>query len=144
LNIDQRRAQRESDFYLPLNLKQKYATMLVQGIQHINGRDAYVVVATPAGDLPERLYFDTQTGLPLRKTVALPTPVGPSPSQEDYADYRDTGSGVKFPYTITISPLSPRSVLDASTTLMVTKVEDNVSVDNSQFVKPASRPAPAR
>jgi photosynthetic reaction center cytochrome c subunit len=142
--IDQGRAKRDADFYLPLNLKQQYPTMRVQGIERVNDRDAYVVMGIPQGERPERLYFDTQTGLLLRKQTTLPTQAGNSPYQVDYADYRDTGSGVKFPFLITMNPASERTVLFVTATIHVTGVKDNATIDNSKFAKPASKPAPAQ
>jgi hypothetical protein len=61
----------------------------------------------------------------------------------DYDDYRDTGSGVKFPYTITMSPANPRTVLSGTATLYVTKVQDNAPLDSSKFAKPESKAAAA-
>ncbi len=142
--LDQGRAKRDADFYLPLDLKQLYAKLEVTGVERVNDRDAYVVVATPQGDLPERLYFDTLTGLLLRKETAIPTSVGNSPAQVNYADYRDTGSGVKFPYTITLNPATARSVLFTQAVMRVDKVQDNAPVDDSKFARPAPAPAAAR
>jgi photosynthetic reaction center cytochrome c subunit len=142
LNIDQGRAKRDADFYLPLNLKQQYAKMELTGIERVNDRDAYLVVATPQGDLPERLYFDTQTGLLLRKETALPTPTGNSPFQVNYGEYRDTSSGVKFPFLITMSPANSRSVLFTTATIRVTAVQDNVPIDNAKLARPEPKPAP--
>jgi hypothetical protein len=141
LSIDQGRAKRDADFYLPLDLKQQYAKMEVTGVERVNDRDAYVVVATPQGDLPERLYFDTLTGLLLRKQSALSTPIGNSPSQVNFADYRDTGSGVKFPFLITMNPATSRSVLFTTAVIRVTAVQDNAPIDNAKLARPESRPA---
>lgn len=142
--LEQDRAKRTSDFYEPLNLKVEYMQMQVRGIVRVNDRDAYVVVGRPQGDSPERLYFDTQTGLLLRRQTALPTPLGNIPLQVNYADYRDTGSGVKFPYLITMDPANADTVLTAVATIRVTKVQDNAPIDNSKFAKPAPKPAPAQ
>ena len=84
-----------------------------------------MVVGVPQGDAAEWLYFDTQSGLLLRKQTVLPTPVGNSPFQMDFEDYRDTGSGVKFPFVIHMNPANPRTELAPNATLRVTKVEDN-------------------
>jgi len=134
--IDQVRAKRDADFYLPLDLKQEYMQMQVQGVEKVNGHDAYVVVARPQGDSEERLYFDMQTGLLLRKWSALPTPVGDSPFQVDYDNYQNTSSGVKFPYLITKTPASLHSIPSTSATIRVTKVQDNALLDSSKFEKP--------
>ena len=104
----------------------------------MNGHDAYVVVGVPQGDAAERLYFDTQSGLLLRKQTVLPTPVGNSPFQMDFDDYRDTGSGVKFPFVIHMNPANPRTELAPNATLRVTKVEDNKPIEDARFVKPAA------
>jgi photosynthetic reaction center cytochrome c subunit len=141
LKIDQARARRSADFYEPINLKQEYATLEVQGVKRVNGRDAYLVVGTPQGDLPEQLYFDTATGLLLRKQTALPTPAGDSPFQVNYEDYRDTGSGVKFPYLIIMYPAATRTELAPTATIRVTKVQDNVPIDGAKFTKPAPKAA---
>lgn len=141
VKLDVGRAARAADFHEPLNLKRQYAQITVRGIEKVNGRDVYVVVGVPQGDKPESLYFDTQSGLLLRKQTVLPTPIGDSPFQMDFEDYRDTGSGVKFPFLIHLSPSTPRTELAPNATLRVTKVEDNVAIDNARFAKPA---APAR
>jgi hypothetical protein len=138
--LDTARAKRASDFHEPLNLKQQYAKVTVQGIEKVNNRDAYVVVGVPQDDTPERMYFDTQTGLLLRKQTVLPTPIGNSPFQMDFEDYRDTGSGVKVPFLIQMNPANPRTELAPSATLRITKVDDNVPIEAAKFAKPASTP----
>ncbi len=92
------------------------------------------------------MYFDTQTGLLLRKWTYVDTASGKSPYQLDFEDYRDTGSGVKIPFTVRMAPSSPRIELEPTSTLRITKVQDNVSLDAATFVKPVSPPpaAPAR
>jgi photosynthetic reaction center cytochrome c subunit len=139
LAIDQARARRDADFYLPLDLKQAYSQMQVHEVARVKGHDAYEVIASPQGDTEERLYFDVLTGLLIRKESALPTQAGLSPFHVDYDDYRDTGSGVKFPYLITMSPATPRTVLNGTATIYVTKVEDNKPLDSSKFAKPESK-----
>jgi len=141
---DQMRAKRDADFYMPLDLKQTYTQMQVRNIENVNGRDAYVVIARPQGDRAERLYFDVQTGLLVRKWTALATPVGEAPFQVDYQDYRDTGSGVKFPYVMVMNPANARTEPATTATIRVTKVQDNAPLDSSKFVKPESKAAAAQ
>jgi len=136
--LDAARARRAADFHEPLNLRTEYTQITVTGIEKVNGRDAYVLVGVPQNDKPERLYFDTQTGLLLRKVTVLPTPIGDSPFQTDFDDYRDTGSGVKFPFLIQMNPANPRTELAPSATLRVTKVEDNAAIDAARFARPAA------
>jgi hypothetical protein len=137
--VDQMRAKRYADFYLPLDLKQAYSKMRVEGVDNVNGHEAYMVAAQAQGDREERLYFDVRTGLLLRRWSSLPTPVGDTPFQVDFDDYRDTGSGVRFPYLITMNPAGPRLEPATSITIRVTKVQDNAPLDSSKFVKPESK-----
>lgn len=141
--LDQARAKRDADLYLPLDLRQAYAKMQVEGVENVNGHDAYVVSALPQGDREERLYFDVQTGLLLRKWSSLPTPLGDAPFQVNYDDYRDTGSGVRFPYLISTNPAGPRLEPSTSVTIRVTRVQDNAPLDSSKFTKPESKTAAA-
>jgi hypothetical protein len=141
---DNRRVMRAADFYEPLNLKAQYAQLTVRGVEKVNDRDAYVVVGIPRDDTPEWLYFDTQTGLLLRKQTVLPTPIGNSPFRMDFEDYRDAGSGVKYPFLIHMNPAGPRTELAPDATLRVTRVQVNMPIEASRLAKPEPRPAPAR
>ncbi len=139
---DDDRARRRANFYEALELPQNYTRMEVSGIEKVGQREAYVVVGYPESDTSERLYFDTQTGLLLRRAGYLATAAGPSPYEVDFEDYRDSGGGVKVPFVIRMNPASQRTELGTSSTLRVTKVQNNVALDNSRFVKPQPRPRP--
>ena len=136
------RAKRTADFYEPLDLKQEYSRLAVRGIEKIGDRDAYEVTALPQGELPVQLYFDTQTGLLLRKIFLDPNPVGNDPTNIDYSDYRAGANGVKFPYLIKSYSLPPNT-RGEGVTMQVTSVQENVPIDNSKFAKPAPKPAAA-
>lgn len=137
---DEARTARMADFYEPLDMSKEYTRLAARGTARIEvlGRehDAYVVVGTPDGQPGERLFFDTSTGLLIRKVVVDPTAAGPAPTQTDYDDYRDIGgSGVKFPFIIRVT-----NPPDARVTTVVQKV-DIAPVDNSKFTKPESKSA---
>jgi photosynthetic reaction center cytochrome c subunit len=134
------RAKRTADLYEPLDLKQEYSRMTVSGVEKIGDRDAYKVIALPQGELPVDLYFDTQTGLLLRKIFIDPNAVGDDPTNIDYSDYRATPNGVKFPYTIKSYSLPPNS-RGAGVTMHVQNIQENVPIDDSKFAKPAAKPA---
>jgi hypothetical protein len=130
---DQTRAARAADLYESLDLNQEYGRLMVRAIAKVGDHDAYVVIGVPQGDQPERLFFDTKTGLLLRKITVVPTPVGNLPTQTDYDDYRDTGSGVKIPFLIRVTNAPNQRV-----TTHIQKVQDNAPIDNSKFAKPAA------
>ena len=133
------RVKRNADFYEPLNLKRQYSRMTLVGVEKVRDRDTYVVVGFPEGDTPERLYFDKDTGLLLRKTIVVPTALGDYPIQNDYDDYRDVG-GVKVPYLVRTTSISPAEDM----TIHVERVQNNPMFDANKFTKPASRQPASR
>jgi outer membrane lipoprotein-sorting protein len=142
--IDLARTKRNADFYLGLDFKREYTRLTVTGTEKVNNRDAYVLVGIVAGAGPDRLYFDTQTGLLLRRLTLQPTPFGSTPTEVDYDDYRDAGSGAKLPFVIRMTPGSAGAVLAVNSTIRIQKVEENAPIDSAKFAKPQSRPpAPA-
>jgi hypothetical protein len=134
---DLERVKRTSDFYEPLNIKQEYIRMIVRGAAKVAGHATYRVDGFPKGDNPEQLYFDTQSGLLVRRIVLGSTPLGDDPIYTDYSDYRDAGDGVKVPFQIDSYTWTQK------TTTHVQKVQDNAPIDGGKFIKPASKAAPA-
>ncbi|MEP7305821.1 MAG: photosynthetic reaction center cytochrome c subunit family protein [Acidobacteriota bacterium] len=128
------RVKRTADFYEPLNLKQAYPRMITRGTAKVRDRDAYLIVGYPDGDLPEQLFFDTQTGLLLRRGTATATALGEYAVQTDYDDYREVG-GVKIPYLVRTIGISPAD----GVTTQIEKVDINPQLDAGLFIKPISK-----
>lgn len=133
---EEARAARTADLYEAVDLKQEYPRLTARGTAKVGDHDTYVLVGTPQGDERERLFFDTKSGLLVRKITVMPTPAGNSPTQTDYDDYRDTGSGVKVPFLIRVS-----TPPDNTVTTRVQKVQDNTPIDSSKLAKPAPKAA---
>jgi len=78
------------------------------------GDDAHVVDSDKIGDhnawiveTPNaRYWFDTDTGLLLRRVTFSNSPVGRIPEQTDFDDYRDAG-GQKLPFLIRVALVDP-------------------------------------
>ena len=123
--------RREADFYRYLKIKETYPQMRVLSKERVGGRDAYVVGATSRDDSRERLYFDAETGLLIRRYVTYRTAFGGIPEVTDFNDYREV-DGIKLPFTIRWSrpPFSFERKFS--------KVAVNVTVDDSRF-KPPTR-----
>jgi hypothetical protein len=136
---DQQRTKRTADFYESLDLANNYERMEVSGVEKVNEHEAYVVVAYPQNDTPERLYFDTKTGFLVRRLTTLPSSLGPFPFVVDYDNYKKTSGRVMFPFVIRMNPSTPRNEASTNSTLQVISVRDNVSIDASKFTKPASK-----
>jgi len=135
---DQSRAKRAANIYEPVELSKEYGNLMTRGTAKVGDHTAYVVIGTPQGDQQERLFFDTTTGLLVRKIVIDPTPVGNSPVQTDYDDYRDVG-GVKMPFMIRVTAPPNNRI-----TTHVQKVDTSAPIDSSKFAKPPSKAAQAQ
>ncbi len=126
-------ASMDADLQFAVHLKSMFSEAKVEGMEKIDGRDAYLVVGSRSGKTPLRLYFDEESGLLVRLIRFGETPLGLLPTQIDYADYREIG-GVKIPFRWTLA--RPSGLF----TIQVTDVKQNVPVDDAKFAKP---PAPA-
>ncbi len=129
--------RREANFYHALDLQKVYPTMTVTGMEKIRDHDTYVVEATPAaGGGPDKLYFDTVSGLEVRSINNRHTPEGPLEFTANIEDYRQV-DGIKVPFTV--EQMSAQSAF----TIEFTEVTHNVELADSQFAKPAPEPAAA-
>src|ERR1044072_7414797 len=94
--------KREAELFDVSNIRSLYAQMVFGTTDKIKGREVYVIRATPiaggATGQRERLYFDTQTGLLVRRTASIMTVLGVFQFQVDYEDY-NAFDGVKIPMT---------------------------------------------
>ena len=136
----QDRAKRSANIYEPVDMKTEFSQLKTVGTEKVNQRDAYVVLASHQDDTPERLYFDKETGLLLRKLTIVATPFGDQPGRMDFDDYRATSTGVKIPFKIHLTPASSGSALATDSTIEIDKVQENVPIDNSKFTRPAPKP----
>lgn len=125
--------KRESDFYHTIDMRKLYSKFTLVGKDTINEHEAYVVeAAIPEGGPPEKMYFDTQSGLLLRNATQRHGPDGVSEFQQDYGDYRDV-DGVKLPHTIRQTNQG---------TLVIITVEEyhhNVAIEDGEFAKPGAQ-----
>lgn len=92
----------EADFFRYFKLKETYLRMRVLAKEKVRDREAYVVGATSREDSREKLYFDVESGLLVRRSLAFKTAFGSIPEVMDFDDYRDV-EGVKLPFMITWS-----------------------------------------
>lgn len=120
--------KREAQLFANADLKTVYAKMEFRLVDKIEGREAFVVLATNADNSRERLYFDTANGLLVRRVAQTPTVLGFFNYQVDYADYKDFG-GVKLPTTIKFA------VPNIRWTRKVLDVKNNVTIDDAKFMK---------
>lgn len=123
----------DANFFRNLNLKQQYTRMQSPPFpQKIEGHEVKMVRGTlPDNQGQETLYFDSQSGLLVRRVTALRTALGGIPQQYDYSDYRDV-NGVKIPFVTKVS--TPENIQ----TRTVTEAKFNVPVSERDFAVPVS------
>ena len=117
-----------------LPLKEPYPRLTFAGKEKIGGREANMFRTALPDKRRAWLFFDSETGLLLRRIVWTITIAGPDPEQIDFEDYREV-DGVKAPFTIRASYLDS----GASATYKFEEVKHNVPVDEAQFRSPAAR-----
>ena len=121
-----------------LRLKEQYPQIRFGGRDKVGDRDAVVLNVTTADNHPERLYFDAETGLLLRRSTVLQTMIGIIPEQTDFQDYRDV-DGVKLPYTIIQATANGSN---PTTTRKFEEIKLNLAIDETKFKMPPATPAP--
>jgi zinc protease len=126
-------ARREANFYHAVELKKNYTKMTVTGIERVEEHDTYVVEATRAEGTPDRMYFDTQTGLMVRSVNQRYTTDGVTEFTADVADYTEV-DGVKLPFTVRQTGAS------ATFIIRFTDVHHNLQLIDSQFAEPPAEP----
>ena len=94
----------------------------------VGDHDTVLLVAKIDAATRQRLYFDTTSGLLVRRVILTRSPVGEIPQQTDFDDYRDVG-GTKFPFYTRLS------LVDAwnSATRHYSDVQLGATVDDKVF-----------
>jgi hypothetical protein len=122
----------EAKFNKEISLKEMYPTMKPGGKATVGEKEVYVIEASSRSGHLEKLYFDRQTGLLVRRYRETKTVLGPFPLQTDYEDYQAV-DGVKLPLTIRWS--MPGRVWGRR----IAEVKHNSLIEDQEFEPPASR-----
>ena len=117
-----------------IRLKEQFTSMRTRGIQKIGDQVTYMVIGTTADNRQERLFFDTITGLLLRRISYMPTLLGLIPEQIDFEDYRDV-DGVKFPFIVRVSSIEVGNPVSTRT---FSEMKLNTAVNDAMFNMPAA------
>jgi hypothetical protein len=130
--------KRYPDLFKDIKLQGQFTRLSFARKDKIDGKDVYLLVGIGVDGKGERLYFDAQTGLLVRRITSTTTVVGLIPEQVDYEDYRDV-DGMKVPFTIRITAIDSFW----SSTRKFTEIKLNVPVDETKFNKPPPAPSPS-
>ena len=115
-----------------LSYKEMGTTAKLSGKEKVGDRDALVIVFEPTTGSVVRTFIDAETYLPLRTILKVDVPqLGQEVEQAtDFSDYKVV-DGVKLPFVLKASSQVQNY------TITLTKVEHNVSIEQSLFSKPA-------
>ena len=122
----------DAESFKVIKLKESYTQKTLIGRERVGEREAYVIEVTPTNGKPEKLFFDTLTGLLIRSRVEFKTAFGSISEETDFEDYRDV-AGVKLPFTIRLSKL------DSGFIRKFTEIKHNLPIDNVMFNMPAAK-----
>jgi hypothetical protein len=131
-NAELTRIKLQADFYRNIRLKDQYSKMTVIGKEKVGDHEATVIETLNRENKLEKLFFDTQSGLLLRRTRFTQTVVGFDPEQTDYEDYREV-VGLKLPFVVRVSYLDDSHL---GTTRKFTEIKPNVPLDDVKFNMP--------
>jgi hypothetical protein len=118
-----------------IKISEPFPRMSVTGKENVGAGEAYVLEYRTENGVTEKLFFDVQTGLLLRRLTTRDTVLLPIPEQIDFEDYRVV-DGVKLPFTIRISNIDTYFSL----TRKLTEIRHNVALDDAQFNMPSVKP----
>jgi hypothetical protein len=117
-----------------IKLKEQFSQMRLGGRDTINERGIIIVSGRNNEKKRERLFFDAETGLLVRRITYTETPVGVIPEQIDFDDYRVV-DGVKLPFTVRVSSVEPGLL----STRTFSEIKINVPVEDAKFNMPAKQ-----
>ncbi|HJQ25814.1 MAG TPA: protein kinase [Blastocatellia bacterium] len=118
--------RRDSAFYRELNLRHDYENLTLAGQEKIEGKDAFIIVATLPDGSENKFCFDKQSGLLLRSDETGEK----GTTQTFFSDYR-TVDGVKIPFSYRQT--------DAQTvaSIRIKEVRHNVPINDTIFNPPS-------
>jgi hypothetical protein len=93
--------------------------------EKIGDHEVYAVFTIIGPKQRQRLYFDTRTGLLVRRVVLTDSPVGTIPQQTDFDDWRDAG-GTKYPFIVKSYDPRNSSVRKYSEVTLGAKIDEKV------------------
>ena len=116
-----------------LDYKERGTKIELKGKEKVGDQDTYALDITPAKGSVTRVWLDVTTYLPVKIIATVETAeAGTVEQTTTLSDFRDV-DGVKVPFKLVGS-----SAIQTFT-VVVTKVENNVKVDPSLFVKPGAK-----
>jgi outer membrane lipoprotein-sorting protein len=123
-------AQRDHDFYREVRLQKLYQKLETAGTDKVEGHAVYVLEATPGSGPAEKLYFDAESGLLVKRDFERVTlEDGIVQYEMLLKDYRDV-DGLKLPFTI------EQRAPDNTMIFKFAEIKNNAPLADTAFAKP--------
>jgi hypothetical protein len=110
--------------------KKFYKSLETTGVEDVNGKPCYKVVATPLEGNPEISYYDKASGLLVKETGTMTTPMGEVPFETEIGDYRKEGALI-VPHKI------KQAFVGQKMEITVESTSFNAEIPNDRFDIPA-------
>jgi hypothetical protein len=123
--------KRESRISLLSDWKLYYKSAETVGSEDVDGKPAWKVAMTPTeGTAVEHFFLDRDSGLLVKMTQILPTPLGDIPVEMTLGDYRLV-DGIQTPFLMT------QSTMGQNMAMHIDKVTYNATIPSGRFDLPA-------
>jgi serine/threonine protein kinase len=122
---------RDSNFFRLQHADALYSSMRLAGKDTVSGRPVDVIQATPPSGEPDAMYFESDTGLLLRRDTHAEIGGVRVPVQKYYEDYRPT-CGARMAWT------ERQLTRGVSYVFRITQLRCNVALGAATFAPPAS------
>jgi hypothetical protein len=123
--------RRNADFFRHVKLKEQFSSIRMAGREKLPNREVVVLEAKAAVGGFERLSFDIETGLLVRRYTETKTAMGPIGEEFLFDDYRSV-DGIEIPFTVRRTAQWQKSVQT------VKEARINVPIEDSMFSAPAA------
>ncbi|HZM10448.1 MAG TPA: c-type cytochrome [Candidatus Limnocylindrales bacterium] len=124
-------AHLDADLQFAADIKSLFPTIESRPDTEIDGHKVNVIFAISPGLPPVELYFDAESGLLVRMVRYVESPLGRTPTQIDFSDYRVV-AGTKVPYQRTISQPQGRFLVQLQ------EIQRNLPIEDSRFAEPVT------
>lgn len=122
-------ALRASSIKTRLDWRQHFKSIETIGSDTVDGKPVYVLLLTPKEGKPEKEFYDQSSGLLLKESMTMETPMGEIPTESNFSDYR-AESGLLVPHRLA------QSAVGQQFSIVIDSFAVNTGVSNDRFELP--------
>ncbi len=110
-------ALKSANFKNRAHWQEFYKSAETVGVETVDGKACYKIVLTPKEGKPETEYYDKTSGLLVKQTATLKTPMGEIPVETSVSDYRKEG-GLMVPHKMQQSAMGQQFQISIDSVMM--------------------------